>query len=383
MSALSLQSKLPHVGTTIFSTMTQLALQHNAINLAQGFPDFGCPEELLELVTQAMHQGHNQYAPSTGLLALRQKISEKTQLMYGHLPHQDHEVTVTSGATEALFAAIAAVVQPGDEVLVVEPCYDSYVPAIELCGGVPVYASLTYPDFSIDWQQIEDKLTPKTRLLLLNSPHNPTGAVWQQQDLDALQRLAEKHSFLILSDEVYEHMVFDGKPHLSILSVPALAERAFVISSFGKTYHTTGWKVGYCIAPPALTAEFRKVHQYLTFSTATPFQHGLAGFLDNQKHYQQLPAFYQQKRDLFAQLLQPSKFELIPCAGTYFQLARYTAISDLPDVEFAQWLTKEAGVATIPISVFYHDQTDHRVVRFCFAKKEETLRAAAERLCRL
>ncbi|GAA4306210.1 pyridoxal phosphate-dependent aminotransferase [Nibribacter koreensis] len=383
MTAPSLQSKLPNVGTTIFTTMTQLALQHNAINLAQGFPDFNCPQELMNLVTEAMRQGHNQYAPSAGIPALRQKISQKTQHLYGHLPNPDTEVTVTSGATEALFAAIAAVVQPGDEVLVVEPCYDSYVPAIELSGGVPVYASLTYPDFALDWQQIEDKLTSKTRLLLLNSPHNPTGAVWQQEDLDALTRLAQKHSFLILSDEVYEHMVFDGQPHLSLLSVPALAERAFVISSFGKTYHTTGWKVGYCIAPPALTAEFRKVHQYLTFSTATPFQHALAAFLDNHEHYLTLPSFYQQKRDLFAQLLQPSKFELIPCAGTYFQLARYANISDKPDVEFAQWLTKEVGVATIPISVFYHDHTDHRLVRFCFAKKEETLISAAERLCQL
>ncbi|AMM52853.1 hypothetical protein TH61_08790 [Rufibacter sp. DG15C] len=383
MTALSLQSKLPHVGTTIFTTMSQLALQHNAINLAQGFPDFNCPDGLMDLVTEAMRQGHNQYAPSAGIPALRQKISQKTQQLYGYLPNPDTEVTVTSGATEALFAAIAAVVQPGDEVLVVEPCYDSYVPAIELSGGVPVYVSLTYPDFALDWQQIEDKLTPKTKLLLLNSPHNPTGAVWQQEDLDALARLVEKHSFLILSDEVYEHMVFDGKPHLSLLSVPALAERAFVISSFGKTYHTTGWKVGYCIAPSALTVEFRKVHQYLTFSTATPFQHALAAFLDNQEHYLTLPAFYQQKRDLFTQLLQPSKFELIPCAGTYFQLARYSSISDKPDVEFAQWLTQEVGVATIPISVFYHDHTDHRLVRFCFAKKEETLISAAERLCQL
>jgi methionine transaminase len=379
----SLQSKLPCVGTTIFSTMSQLAQQYGAINLSQGFPDFNCPQELMDLVTQAMHAGHNQYAPSPGIASLRQKISEKTQFLYGHLPHPDTEIIVTSGATEALFAAIAAVVHPGDEVLVLEPCYDSYVPAIELSGGVPVFVPLCFPDYSIDWQHVEDKLTQKTRLLIINSPHNPSGAVLQPDDLAALTRLTQKFPFLILSDEVYEHMVFDGQPHLSLLTVPALAQRAFVVSSFGKTYHTTGWKVGYSIAPPALTAEFKKVHQYLTFSTASPFQHALATFLDNQEHYRTLPQFYQQKRDLFTQLLQPSKFELLPCPGTYFQLARYSKISDAPDVEFSQWLTKEAGVAVIPVSVFHHDGLDHRVIRFCFAKKEETLRAAAERLCRL
>ncbi|AKQ46666.1 hypothetical protein TH63_15210 [Rufibacter radiotolerans] len=381
--SISLQSKLPRVGTTIFSTMSQLAQQHGAINLSQGFPDFNCPPALMDLVNEAMHAGHNQYAPSPGLPVLRQKISEKTQLLYGYLPHPDTEVTVTSGATEALFAAIAAVVHPGDEVMVLEPCYDSYVPAIELSGGVPVFVPLRFPDFSVDWQQVEDRLTQKTRLLIINSPHNPSGAVWQPTDLEALARLTQKFPFLILSDEVYEHMVFDGKPHLSLLTVPALAQRAFVVSSFGKTYHTTGWKVGYCIAPPALTAEFRKVHQYLTFSTATPFQHALASFLDNQEHYLTLPAFYQQKRDLFTQLLAPSKFELLPCPGTYFQLARYSKISSTPDVEFSKWLTKEAGVAVIPVSVFNHDGLDHGVIRFCFAKKEETLRAAAERLCLL
>ncbi|MFB9863456.1 pyridoxal phosphate-dependent aminotransferase [Rufibacter immobilis] len=378
-----LQSKLPHVGTTIFSTMSQLAAQHGAINLSQGFPDFDCPPALVELVSQAMRAGHNQYAPGIGISALREKISQKTQELYGHFAHPDTEITVTSGATEALFAAIAAVVQPGDEVLVLEPCYDSYVPAIELSGGVPVFVPLRFPDYSVDWQQVENKLTEKTRLLIVNSPHNPSGAVWQPQDMAALTRLTQKYPFLILSDEVYEHMVFDGQPHRSILSVPALAQRAFVVSSFGKTYHTTGWKVGYCIAPAPLTVEFRKVHQYLTFSTATPFQHALAAYLEHQEHYLTLPQFYQQKRDLFASLLQPSKFELLPCAGTYFQLARYRHISDQPDVAFSQWLTKEAGVAVIPVSVFYHDGQDHGVIRFCFAKKEETLRTAAERLCQL
>ncbi|ALI98530.1 pyridoxal phosphate-dependent aminotransferase [Rufibacter tibetensis] len=381
--SISLQSKLPNVGTTIFSTMSQLALQHGAINLSQGFPDFDCPPELVDLVADAMRSGFNQYAPSPGLPLLRQKISQKTEQLYGHLANPDTEVTVTSGATEALFAAIAAVVQPGDEVMVLEPCYDSYVPAIELSGGVPVFVPLRFPDFSVDWQQVEDNLTEKTRLLIINSPHNPSGAVWGQTDLDELTRLTQKYPFLILSDEVYEHIVFDNQPHHSVLTVPALAERAFVVSSFGKTYHTTGWKVGYCIAPESLTTEFRKVHQYLTFSTATPLQHAIAAYLNNQEHYLTLPAFYQQKRDLFASLLQPSKFKLLPCAGTYFQLARYSQISDLTDVEFSQWLTKEAGVAVIPISVFYSQNVDHGVIRFCFAKKEETLRAAAERLCKL
>ncbi|MGV3540509.1 MAG: pyridoxal phosphate-dependent aminotransferase [Rufibacter sp.] len=380
---LPFQSKLPNVGTTIFSTMSQLAQQHGAINLSQGFPDFNCPPELVELVTEAMRQGHNQYAPSPGLPLLRQRISEKTAQLYGYYANPDTEVTVTSGATEALFAAIAAVVHPSDEVLVLEPCYDSYVPAIELSGGVPVFIPLRFPDFSIDWQRVKEKLTKKTRLLIINSPHNPSGAVLQKHDLDQLAQLAQQQAFFILSDEVYEHMVFDGQPHYSVLTVPALAERAFVVSSFGKTYHTTGWKVGYCIAPAALTVEFRKVHQYLTFSTATPLQHAIAAFLENQAHYYSLPDFYQQKRDLFRQLLQPSKFELLPCAGTYFQLARYHQISDLSDAEFSLWLTKEAGVAVIPVSVFNHDGLDQRVIRFCFAKKEETLRAAAERLCKL
>ncbi|RNI25964.1 pyridoxal phosphate-dependent aminotransferase [Rufibacter latericius] len=381
--SISLQSKLPNVGTTIFSTMSQLALQHGAINLSQGFPDFDCPPELIDLVTQAMRAGHNQYAPSPGLPLLRKKISQKTQQLYGHFAHPDTEITVTSGATEALFAAISAVVQPGDEVMVLEPCYDSYVPAIELSGGVPVFVPLRFPDFSVDWQKVENNLTEKTRLLIINSPHNPSGAVWQKEDLEELIRLTQKFPFLILSDEVYEHMVFDNQPHHSVLTVPALAERSFVVSSFGKTYHTTGWKVGYCIAPAALTTEFRKVHQYLTFSTATPLQHAIAAYLDNQEHYLTLPQFYQQKRDLFASLLQPSKFELLHSAGTYFQLARYSQISDLSDVDFSQRLTKEAGVAVIPVSVFNHDGLDHQVIRFCFAKKEETLRAAAERLCRL
>lgn len=380
---ISLTSKLPHVGTTIFTSISALALEHKAINLGQGFPDFSCPPELMERVTQAMHHGHNQYAPGNGILPLRQKISQKTEQLYGHFAHPDTEITITSGATEALYAAIAAVVRPGDEVLVLEPCYDSYAPAIELNGGVPVYVSLQFPSFQVDWEAVEARITNKTRLLIVNTPHNPSGAVWGPEDLIALTRLTQQYPFLILSDEVYEHMVFDGQPHRSVLTVPALAERAFVVSSFGKTYHTTGWKVGYCIAPAPLMTEFRKVHQYLTFSTATPLQYALADYLENQEHYRTLPQFYQQKRDLFAELLQPSKFELLPSAGTYFQLARYRQISDQPDVEFSQWLTKEAGVAAIPISVFYHQGTDHHVIRFCFAKKEETLRAAAERLCQL
>lgn len=379
----SLQSKLPHVGTTIFTTMSQLAQEHGAINLSQGFPDFACDLTLLDLVSEALRQGFNQYAPSPGLPLLRERISQKTALLYSHQPNPATEITVTSGATEALFAAIAAVVRPGDEVMVLEPCYDSYVPAIELNGGVPVFVPLTFPAYTVDWSLVEANISAKTRLLIVNSPHNPSGAVWGAEDMRALKDLAAQHNFFIISDEVYEHMVFDGQPHLSLLSEPELAERAFVISSFGKTFHTTGWKVGYCIAPEKLTAEFRKMHQFLTFSTATPLQQAIAVYLENPEPYLNLPNFYQQKRDLFAALLQPSRFELLPCAGTYFQLARYDKISDQPDVEFAQRLTKEAGVAVIPVSVFYHNPTDHHVVRFCFAKKEETLKAAAKRLIEL
>lgn len=378
-----LASKLPRVGTSIFTVMSQLAQQHGAINLAQGFPDYSCPPALAELVGAYVRAGYNQYAPTAGVLTLREQISRKTHLLYGYRPDPETEITITSGATEALYAALAATVQPGDEVLVLEPAYDSYVPAILLNGGRPVFVPLTQPAFRVDWDRVKAAITPRTRVLMLNSPHNPSGAVLTAPDLTALADIARNTNLLIISDEVYEHMVFDGQPHLSLLTQPELAARSFVISSFGKTYHATGWKVGYGVAPPALTAEFRKVHQYVTFSTVTPVQHALADYLVNQDYYLSLPNFYQAKRDLFCQLLAASRFTLQPSAGTYFQLVRYDNITREDDQTFARRLTTEAGVAAIPVSAFYHQPTDHGLLRFCFAKNTATLQAAAEKLVRL
>lgn len=380
---LSIASKLPAVGTSIFTVMSALAQEHGALNLSQGFPDYSCPPELAELVCKYTRQGYNQYAPMAGLPALREKISLKTQLLYGTTPNPATEITVTSGATEALFAAIAAVVRPGDEVIVIEPAYDSYVPAIMLNGGKPVFVPLSFPDFTIDWNLLAANITTKTRLIILNSPHNPTGAIISSADLIQLSALVENTGVFLIGDEVYEHMVYDGQQHQSLLRHPELATRSFVISSFGKTYHTTGWKIGYCIAPPALTAEFRKIHQYLTFSTTTPMQHALADYLDQAGHYLSLPAFYEQKRNLFCHLVADSRFTLVPSAGTYFQLLRYDAITEEPDQEFARRLTREIGVAAIPVSVFYHTTQDHKILRFCFAKNDDTLREAASRLCTL
>ncbi|PSR55805.1 aminotransferase [Adhaeribacter arboris] len=378
-----LPSKLPQIGTSIFTVMSQLAQQHGAINLSQGFPDFNCPPELTDLVSYYLKQGYNQYAPMAGVLKLREQISSKTEKMYGFSPNPDTEITITSGATEALYAALAAILRSGDEVIVLEPAYDSYVPAILLNGGKPVFVPLQVPSFKIDWQLVKAAITTRTRAILLNSPHNPSGAILSASDLTTLAELVGDTNIVIISDEVYEHMVFDSQPHLSLLTQPELAGRSFVISSFGKTYHATGWKVAYCVAPPTFTTEFRKVHQYLTFSTVTPIQYALADFLDNQEHYLTLPAFYQAKRDLFHHLLQDSGFTLKPSAGTYFQLVSYENITQESDLEFARRLTTEVGVAAIPISVFYHQQTDHGLLRFCFAKNEDTLQAAAEKLCRL
>ncbi|MBX0333926.1 methionine aminotransferase [Pontibacter sp. HSC-14F20] len=376
-------SKLPDVGSSIFAVMSGLANEHGAINLSQGFPDFNCPGELIALVTRYMQEGYNQYAPMPGMPALRHKISEKTEKVYGYRPDPDQEVTVTSGATEALFAAITAVVKAGDEVVVLEPCYDSYAPAIRLAGGIPIYVPLAIPDFSIDWELLKKNISRRTSLIIINTPHNPTGAVIQREDLEKLANLTDSTDILILSDEVYEHMVFDGKEHVSALQVESLRQRAFVISSFGKTYHTTGWKIGYVVAPPALTAELRKMHQFITFCSVTPLQLAIADYMDNEEHYRTLPDFYQAKRDLFCELVQPSRFELIPSAGTYFQLLKYDAISTEHDLDFAKRLTQEIGVASVPVSAFYHNKTDHHYLRFCFAKSEETLRQAAERLVKL
>jgi methionine aminotransferase len=377
-------TKLPKVGTTIFSVMSQLATQHKAINLGQGFPDFDGPQALRDALTAAMNSGKNQYAPMTGVPKLREQIALKTERLYGRKVSADTEITVTSGATEALFAAIAAVVHTGEEVIVLDPCYDSYEPAIELAGGRAVHIPLQLPDFSVDWQRVKDAVTPRTRMILINSPHNPSGAVLDASDLETLAGIVRGTDIFVLSDEVYEHIIFDGLAHQSVLRHEELAARSFVISSFGKTYHCTGWKVGYCIAPPQLSADFRKVHQYLTFCTFSPAQWAFADMLESDPgHYLDLPAFYQAKRDHFRQLLAPSKFKLQPVKGAYFQLVDYSALKATDDLNFCEWLVREAGVAAIPISAFYETPPDARLVRLCFAKNEATLAAAAERLCRL
>ncbi|WP_027856223.1 pyridoxal phosphate-dependent aminotransferase [Marinobacterium jannaschii] len=377
-------TKLPKVGTTIFTLMSKLAAEKGAINLSQGFPDFDGPEALRERVGHYIARGANQYSPMTGAPGLRQAIADKVKYHYGAEICPEQEVTVTSGASEAIFAAITAVVSAGDEVIVFDPAYDCYEPAIELSGGRAVHLQLQPPAFSIDWQQLTAAISDRTRMIILNSPHNPTGAVLSAEDLDRLAALLADSDILLLGDEVYEHIVFDGAPHQSLLRHPQLRGRSFVVSSFGKTYHTTGWKVGYCCAPPQLSAELRKVHQYLTFCTTTPMQLALADYMAQDPEYgDHLPGFYQQKRDLFCQLMAHSRFRFTPATGTYFQLMDYSAISDLPDTEFCQWLVDSAGVAAIPVSVFCETPPQSRLVRFCFAKDDATLRAAAEKLCQL
>ncbi|MEO7325602.1 MAG: pyridoxal phosphate-dependent aminotransferase [Dokdonella sp.] len=379
---MQIETKLPKVGTTIFTVMSQLAAEHKAVNLGQGFPDFDGPQALRDALTRAMNEGRNQYAPMTGVPALREQIARKTERLYGRKVNADGEVTVTSGATEALFAAIAAVVRTGDEVIVLDPCYDCYEPAIELNGGIAVHVPLDPRDFAPDWQKIKDAITPKTRMIMINTPHNPCGSVFNATDLDTLAELTRNTEILVLSDEVYEHIVFDGAAHQSVLRHAELAERSFVVSSFGKTYHCTGWKVGYAIAPRALSAEFRKVHQYLTFCTFTPAQVALAEILEKDpQHYLDLPAFYQGKRDRFRELLAGSKFQLLPVGGAYFQIADYSRLSKADDLAFCEWLAKEGGVAAIPISAFYETPpAGQRLIRFCFAKSDATLEQAATRL---
>nr|WP_314481238.1 pyridoxal phosphate-dependent aminotransferase [uncultured Pseudomonas sp.] len=379
-----IRSKLPNVGTTIFTTMSELAAQTGAINLSQGFPDFNGPQALLEAVGRHVAAGHNQYAPMSGLAPLRQQVAVKVAGLYGANVDPDREITITPGATEAIFCAIQAVVHPGDEVIIFDPCYDSYAPSVALAGGRCVHLQLGADDFSIDWQQFADALTPRTRMVVLNSPHNPSGALISRKDLDQLADLIANRDIYVLSDEVYEHLVYDGVQHDSVLAHEALYARSFVVSSFGKTYHVTGWKTGYVIAPPALTAELRKVHQYVNFCGVTPLQYALADFMaEHPEHIDALPAFYQAKRDVFCGLLQGSRFGFTPTAGTYFQLLDYSHIRpDLDDVQMATWLAREQGVATIPISVFYQQPiASQRLVRLCFAKREETLRQAAEKLC--
>ncbi|MCU0430320.1 MAG: methionine aminotransferase [Cytophagaceae bacterium] len=381
--SISLESRLPRVGTTIFSVMSQLAQEHAAINLAQGFPDFECSPELLELVYKYMRDGYNQYAPMPGVLPLREALATKIASQYQFSPSPEN-ITLTCGATEACFSAITSVVRPGDEVILFEPAFDCYVPAIELAGGIPVYIPMHYPHYQFDWQMVREKVNSKTRLIIINSPHNPTGALLSKHDMLELEHLViEKKNLIVLSDEVYEHMVFDGLPHESVLKYAALRERSFAIFSLGKTYHVTGWRMGYCVAPAALTKEFRKVHQFNTFSVHTPSQYAMAEFISKKEEYLRLPDFFEKKRDYFLSAMKKSNFEMFPSKGSYFQMASYKNISTQPDVQFARWLVEEAGVAVIPTSVFYHNGVDEHVVRFCIAKKEETLQAAADRLCKI
>lgn len=376
-------SKLPNVGTTIFTVMSALATEHKAVNLGQGFPDFECAPELVNAVTAAMQAGHNQYPPMTGVPALREAVARKIEALHGRAYNPNTEITITAGATQAIITAILAIVHAGDEVIVLDPCYDSYVPNIELAGGKAVRVPLTPGTFRPDFAKISAAITPRTRAILINSPHNPSATIWTAEEMRQLEDLLAPTDILLISDEVYEHMVFDGVEHQSAARFPGLAARAFIVSSFGKTFHVTGWKVGTVAAPAALTAEFRKVHQFNVFTVNTPVQHGLAAYLQDPTPYLQLPAFYQAKRDLFREGLAGSRFKLLPSTGSYFQCVDISAISGLNEADFCQWLTREVGVAAIPLSAFYGDGFDQRVVRFCFAKKDETLRAALERLRKL
>ncbi len=377
-------SRLPTVGTTIFTVMSQLATEHRAINLGQGFPDFDCQPALKDLVTQAMQQGHNQYAPMAGLPMLRQAIADKVERLYGRRYDPESEITVTAGATQAILTAVLAAAGPGDEVIVLEPAYDSYVPAITLAGARAVPVALdSQRGYRVDWDRVRAALTPRTRLLILNSPHNPTGAIFEASDLQALEQIVGDHGVLLLSDEVYEHIVFDGRPHLSVACSEPLSSRSFVLSSFGKTFHVTGWKVGYCCAPAALAAEFRKVHQFNVFTVNTPVQWALARFLADRRQYLELAAFYQKRRDRFVHGLARTRFKALPCSGTYFVLTDYSAISDEPEEQFARRLVTEFGVAAIPLAPFYTEAVNRCTVRFCFAKQDATLDAGIERLARI
>ncbi|KAF3998243.1 pyridoxal phosphate-dependent aminotransferase [Glaciimonas immobilis] len=382
MTPLALQSKLPAVGTTIFTTMSALASEKNAVNLGQGFPDFNCDPALVEAVSDAMKSGLNQYPPMVGIPSLRLIIAEKIKKLHGYAYDSTTEITITAGATQGLLTAIMCAVHPGDEVIVIEPAYDSYVPAIKLAGGKPVFVQMTLSadGYTVPWDQVSAAVTSRTRLIMINSPHNPTGSVLSAIDIAALTDIVRDTDILILSDEVYEHMVYDGLVHESVSRHPELAERAFIVSSFGKTYHVTGWKIGFVAAPAALSVEFRKVHQFNVFTVNTPVQHGIAAYMKNAAPYLELSAFYQRKRDLFRAGLQDSRFKLLPSDGTYFQCVDYSAISASSEVDFATWLTSEIGVAAIPVSAFYSTPRESGIVRFCFAKQDETLHKALARL---
>jgi len=381
---MQIESKLPSVGTTVFTVMSALAARHGAVNLGQGFPDFDCDPQLQRLLAEAVAAGHNQYAPMAGVAALREAVAAKMQRLYGRAYDADDEVTVTAGATQAIMAAVLAVVHPGDEVIVLEPTYDSYVPSILLAGGTPVYVPLDHErGYAPDWARVRAAITPRTRLLMLNFPHNPSGTCLSEGDLRALEGILRDTNVLVLSDEVYEHIVFDGLPHQSLARSAELAGRSFVVSSFGKTFHITGWKVATCCAPAPLATELRRVHQFMVFAVNTPAQHALSAFLAEPSHYERLPAFYQAKRDLFVEGLRRTRLRPLPCPGTYFVLADYSAVSDQSEAEFAQRLVREFGVAAIPIAGLYERPFDNRIIRFCFAKKDETLRAALERLSKV
>ena len=380
---MNFQSKLPDLEVTIFSVMTQLAIEYDAINLSQGFPDFDTYPELITRVEKFMREGHNQYAPMQGVMPLRERIAEKTYGMYGAQYDPATEITVTSGATEAVFAAISAVVQKDDEVIIFEPAYDAYDPVVRLNGGIPIYVQLKFPDYNVDWDEVKNTVSSKTKLIILNYPHNPTGAVLSKEDISYLSNIVKNTNTFIISDEAYEHIIFDGLQHQSMSRYPELAQRSFVICSFGKTYHTTGWKIGYCLAPEPLSIEFQKIHQYLTFASNTPIQLAYAEFMQKKDLYLDLPNFYQQKRDKFLSLTSESRFKALPCKGTYYQMLDYSQISNESDLEFARRLTVESGVAAIPPSTLYHQKHDHKVLRFCFAKKSETLEKAAEKLCQV
>ncbi|MBS1177049.1 MAG: ybdL [Proteobacteria bacterium] len=378
-----LKSRLPQVGTTIFTLMSALAAKHGAVNLGQGFPDFECDPALLDLVHSAMREGLNQYPPMPGVAPLREAVSKKVEALYGHRYDPDTEVTITAGATQAILTVILCCVHPGDEVIVLEPCYDSYAPNIELAGGVVVRVPLDPGTFRPNFDAIAAAMTPRTKAMLVNSPHNPSATVWTAAEMQRLSELLAPTDILLISDEVYEHMVFDGVPHVSAASIPALAARSFVVSSFGKTYHVTGWKVGYVVAPAALMAEFRKVHQFNVFTVNTPMQHGLARYMAEPRHYLELPAFYQRKRDLFRAGLQKTRLRMLPSEGSYFQCVDYSQVSDLSEAAFCEWLTTEIGVAAIPLSAFYADGYEQRIARLCFAKRDETLLSALSRLQKL
>lgn len=379
----NIHSKLPHTGTSIFAVMSKLAAEHKAINLSQGFPDFEVAPKLISLVNKYMQKGMNQYAPMQGILPLRQVIAEKVRQLYGATYDPENEINITAGGTQALSSVIEAFIRDDDEVIIFEPAYDSYAPVVKLNNGTVKHVSLKLPDYHIDWQEVRKMVTAHTRMIIINSPHNPTGAVLNAQDMQQLIRLTENTDILILSDEVYEHLIFDELPHESIARYPKLADRSFIVCSFGKTFHATGWKMGYVLAPANLMAEFRKTHQFIVFTCNTPIQYALAEYMKDKANYMHLGKFYQEKRDYFVKLLTGSRFTVIPSYGTYFQLLSYNGVADMKDVDYAVYLTKKHNIASIPVSVFYNKKEDNQVLRFCFAKKEETLEKAAKILCKI